>query len=290
MMRYIGILFFVLGLVFNVTAQTNVLSRALDHYKAGDLEKAKAAIDSTMVTENFNALPSSWYVRGFIYKDLYKSNTGNEGFRSAAIESFTKLLELDKEEKYTKEAKQNLKFLCVTYYNEGMRLIGADNPDLAKKSYEKFETLASTLNDAEISGNESKIRFQLALGSTFTKLSKNGSDKKQVEAAIRCYESVLHIDSLNREANYNIAVIHYNDAVNQILGLDYDALSLQGFSDFEDHIIDLFKKSLPFMKRAYKADPSDPNTLEGLAGIYFGLRDFDTSAKYKKQLGELAKK
>jgi len=130
----------------------------------------------------------------------------------------------------------------------------------------------------------------LALGSAIIRSGKeNKQEKIAAGKAVTCFEKVLTIDSLNREANYNIAVIYYNEAVNKILLLDYDALNIEDFSSFEDDVIKQFNRSLPYMKRAYRANPKDPNTLEGLAGIYFGLRDFESSNHYKEQLNLVSK-
>ena len=290
-MRVTLLLFVFMGVALAAAGQNSPLNRSLQFYKSGDLQHAKEVIDSAMMVAEFQQLATAWYLQGFIYKDLFKANPRTLPYREKAIYSFTKLGELDKEQKYTKETVQNLRFLGASYYNEGMRFIEEGKYDDAVKSYEKFEQVASTLKDTDLNRSGNVISFQLALGSAIMRSGKeNKQEKSAAGKAVTCFEKVLAIDSLNREANYNIAVIYYNEAVNKILSLDYDALNFEDFSSFEDEVIKQFKKSLPYMKRAYRANPKDPNTLEGLAGIYFGLRDFEASNVYKQQLNLVSKR
>jgi len=289
-MRVTLLLFVFMGVALAAASQTSPLNRSLQLYKAGDLQHAKEVIDSAMKIAEYQQSATAWYVQGFIYKDLFKASPRTASpYREKAIESFTKLRELDKEQKFAKETVQNLRFLGASYYNEGMGFIEQGRYDDAVKSYEKFEQVASTLKDTDLNSPDKKISFQLALGSAITRSGKENKQEKPAVKAVTCFEKVLAIDSLNREANYNIAVIHYNEAVSRILSLDYDALNFENFSSFEDEVIKQFNKSLPYMKRAYRANPKDPNTLEGLAGIYFGLRDFEASNQYKQQLNLVSK-
>ena len=289
-MRVTLLLFVFMGVALAAAGQSSPLNRSLQLYKSGDLQRAKEVIDSAMMVPEYQKSATAWYLQGFINKDLFKANPRTSHYREKAIESFIKFRELDKEQKYAKETVQNLRFLGSSYYNEGMGFIEKGKYDDAVKSYEKFEQVAATVKDTVLNRPDNKISFQLALGSAVMRSGKENKEEKQAAGkAVTCFEKVLAIDSLNREANYNIAVIYYNEAVNRISLLDYDALNFENFSSFEDDVIKQFNKSLPYMKRAYRANPKDPNTLEGLAGIYFGLRDFETSNHYKQQLNLVSK-
>ncbi|MCB0803891.1 MAG: hypothetical protein KDB74_12400, partial [Flavobacteriales bacterium] len=52
----------------------------------------------------------------------------------------------------------------------------------------------------------------------------------------------------------------------------------------QDEIIVLFRKSLPYMKKAYDLNPTRKETLIGLQGIYFSLNDMPKSELFKKEL------
>ena len=268
-------------------AAQNILNRSLDSYQAGKLDEAKLLIDSAMTSELYAQQSISWYLKGFIYKDLYKENTSSrfgESARMQAITSFNKLLEIDTLGEYEKEARQNLVFLATTYYNQAMKLTQEQQLDTAVYYYKNFEEVYVPLNDTTISLEDSKAKFYFALGTGYVRRDALDSVSDHGQRALQAFEEVLAIDSMDKEANYNIGVIYYNEAVSKILEIDYDDADILAFGKFEDQTIDLFKKSLPYMKRAYRQDPKDKNILEGLAGIHFGLREFEVSNKYKMEL------
>ncbi|MCI5054815.1 MAG: hypothetical protein MRY83_01835, partial [Flavobacteriales bacterium] len=57
----------------------------------------------------------------------------------------------------------------------------------------------------------------------------------------------------------------------------------------QDTCVELFKKALPYMSKAYELNPKRPETLHGLSGIYFSLNIPDLSDRYKKELEMLEK-
>ena len=277
----------VLALILNSLHAQNILERSLKEYQSGNLQPAKTLIDSAITSELYASENITWYLRGFIYKDIFKANPQGQkadSIRKNAIDAFQRLLEMDTEQKYSKEVRQNLKYLATTYYNDAMLLIQGDQYGLANQYFTNFKSIYGPLADGTISIEESELRFYLAMGSGYVQVQSRDTLNDYSEKALTSFEKVLAIDSMNKEANYNIAVIYYNEAVNRILGLDYDDIDLLAFGKFEDETITLFKKSLPYMQRAYQADNRDKNVLEGLAGIHFSLREFDLSNRYKEEL------
>ena len=282
------ILFVILSLILFTSAEAqNILDRSLSKYQNGELEEARALIDSALTSDLYAAENVSWYLKGFIYKDLYKVNENSdqaEAYRKVSLAAFRKLLRMDTTKKYESDAMQNLKFLATTYYNDAMQLVQKYNFQGANMYYSNFVAIYSPINDGSISLRESELKFHLAVGTSYVQKQKNDSLNDYSLLAVAAFEHVLQLDSMNKEANYNIGVIYYNEAVNRILQLDYDDIDLIAFGKFEDETIELFKKSLPYMHRAYRVDEQDKNILEGLAGIHFGLREFEISDKYKKEL------
>ncbi len=276
-----------LALILNSLHAQNILERSLKEYQSGNLQVAKTLIDSAITSELYASENITWYLRGFIYKDIFKVNGQGQkadSIRRNAIDAFKRLLEMDIEQKYSKEVQQNLKYLATTSYTDAMRFIQGDQYDLANQYFTNFKGIYGPLADGTISMKESELRFYLAMGSGYVQIQLRDTLNDYSEKALLSFEKVLAIDSMNKEANYNIAVIYYNEAVNRILGLDYDDIDLLAFGKFEDETITLFKKSLPYMQRAYQADNRDKNVLEGLAGIHFSLREFDLSNRYKEEL------
>lgn len=265
----------------------NILDRSLEKYRSGELQQAKLLIDSALTSELYAAENITWYLKGFIYKDLYKANQGSpsaEELRRFSLAAFKQLLRGDTLGKYEEDTRQNIKFLATTYYNDAMGLIEQYQFKKANIYYANFVATYSPVNDGSISLRESELRYHLAIGTAYVQKQKTDSLNNYNPLAVAAFEHVLQLDSMNKEANYNIGAIYYNKAVNRINKLDYDDLDLLAFGKFEDETIVLFKKSLPYMLRAYTVDDQDKNVLEGLAGIHFSLREFEISDRYRQEL------
>ncbi|MCG8319544.1 MAG: YfiR family protein [Cytophagales bacterium] len=195
-------------------------------------------------------------------------------------------LEMENTSKYLPDALKTIKYLSSTFYNDAVDHVEKKNFDPAKKYFEHFKNALILSRDKSIDLKEREIAFQLALGSNCMELYKKDSTRARVnpEGAKAAYEKILKIDSNHMKANYNPGVLYDNEAVNLIDGMDYDEVDLMAISQIEDQSIGLFKQSLPFMEVAYKQNPKDRNTLEGLAGIYFSLREYEKSNAYKEKL------
>ena len=271
-------------------AQTNALQEAIKLYRDGDLEEAQVSIEQAVKDSTLAANPTTWYLRGFIYKDLYKEKPQLDtivAFRALATQSFIQLLAIDNSGKYNADAYTSLKYIGVTLYNDAIKDLEAGEFERSKTRFEQFKANISSSNDTTIDVYSQEVDYYLNLGSLFTLLNQQNDTLGYLDSAKLAYNHVLGFDSLNVKANYNMGVLFYNQAVSIINDLDYDEVDLVAFSDIEDQSIELFKQSLPYMELAYSLAPNDRNTIEGLAGIYFSLRDFDKSNEFKAKLDTL---
>ncbi|MDN5200355.1 hypothetical protein QQ008_03260 [Fulvivirgaceae bacterium BMA10] len=276
---------------FLVNGQDNLLQEALTLYKEGKLIEAKAKIDQAAGNEELAGNINTWYLRGFIYKDLYKNHPEEDvtlQYRSESIKAFKRLSTLEGAEKFQSDISKSLKYIATTYYNDAIRSLSNAKFSNSESFYDHYKN-AIVLADAQTDLQASEVDYYLSLGSKYMQMHKVDSIGNGVylQSAEKSYNKVLAIDANNIKANYNIGVLYYNEAVSLISKMDYDEFDLVQFSSIEDRSIELFKKSLPFMETAYRLDPKDRNTIEGLAGIYFSLRDFDKSNEYKAKLEEL---
>jgi hypothetical protein len=282
---------FILMLSMPAKCQQDVMKRAYEGYQNGNLIEAKTYVDSAMTFQSLTIDPSTWYLRGFIYKDLFKDENNNGIYRKEAISAFTHLLEMENIEKYQKDAKQNIKYLSTTYYNDAVSALDRGELENAVKHYKNFSLYYPVGENATIDLLERDINFYLAIGSKHTNLNNrdtSGNDH-YFEQAIAQFNKVLELDDQNLKANYNLGVLYYNKAVNVIAKLDYGDIDIFAISELEDRSIQLFEIALPYLQLAYQINPQDINTLEGLSGIYYGLRDFDKSNQYKAKVEELSK-
>ncbi|MBL3656642.1 tetratricopeptide repeat protein [Fulvivirga sediminis] len=288
-MKYIiHILFLIVS--FGAFGQSNPLSSALRLYQEGQLEEAKQLIDSALQEEVNQSQMVAYYIKGFIYKDIFKNNptAANKNLRAQAIQCFFQVIRMDEEGRYLAETKQSIKYLTSTYYNDAMVMIQAERFEDAINSYYKFDSLAEILPDSSLVTDSARDQFYLALGIGYADEDVQQKGSVYFDKAENAFKIVLANDSLNEVANYSLGVLYYNEAVNRILELNFDE-ELDEFDKFEDDTIELFKKALPYMQNAYEQDPEDENVIEGLAGIHHGLRDFDNYERYMKELKALRK-
>ena len=287
-MRLLTTLF--ISLLFCSAQAQNILDKSFKKYQGGELKEAQVLIDSALTSELYAAENVTWYLKGFVYKDLFIESQNEplaEDLRKTSLAAFRQLIKMDTSGQYKEEVIQNLKFLATTYYNDAMRLLKQLDFRGANTFYSNFIAIYSPINDGSFSLLDSELKFHLAVGSGYVQKQKSDSLNDYSQLAIAAFEHVLQLDSMNKDANYNIGVIYYNEAVNRILQLDYDDIDILAFGKFEDETIALFKKSLPYMRRAYQTDDQDKNILEGLAGIHFSLREFEISDKYKRELSAI---
>ncbi len=291
-MRKVIILMLSLFWASGLLAQDNPLKKALEFYQSGKLDEARSMIVKSSTDEQWREDPNTWYLMGFIMKDLYKRTPEADSalfFRLTSLDAFKHLIEAENAAKYLPDALKSIKYLSSTFYNDAIGKVEKKEFEEAKAYFERFKNALILSRDTSTDLKEQETGFLLALGTTYMEVYKNDSTKNKVnlDGARKAYESILSIDPTHVKANYNMGVLYYNEAVNLITRLDYDEVDLIAISQIEDQSIELFKQSLPFMEFAYKQNPNDKNTLEGLAGIYFSLRDYDKSKEYKDKLAVL---
>ena len=269
-------------------AQNDELQKSYEQYQQGHVAEAKEIIDA--VYEQYSDLndPNALYLKGFIYKDFYKANREKDSLmvlRNESIRVFDQLLAFSPGDKIKQDAESSLNFLYNTYYNDAIDYLNQEKFDLSDKHFARY---------CELIGDDVEKVQQLQKEYLLSKAFKYSSLHKQDSAlnqshwseALDTYKEVLKIDSTDAKANYNIGVLFYNKAVNLISSLEYGEIDIISISQIEDQSLELFKEALPYMLVAFDKKPDDQGIIKGLAGIYFSLRDFETSDRYRAMLEE----
>ena len=271
-------------------AQSYKVQQAYDCVKNGKLDSAKYYIEVSIEDEIAKNDFQTWYIRGFIYKELYKQkevDNINSPARKIAVESFNRAIELDKEKAQYESSVQNLKFLGSKYYNDAKKNIDSVNYLISIECFKNYILISKSL-DANFDDKSKSIEYYLALSYYFQEIFESNSSSKALDKTKEYLNKALEINSNSIMANKNMAVLYYNMGVNIIKKMDYD-VDLEELYKLQEEATKLFKHAEPFMTKAYNLSPGDRTILEGMQGIYYQLNDSEKSNEFKKKLEDLNK-
>lgn len=296
MIKRVNILFVLISIFVMLTgnsfAQQKAVREALKALQTEDLATAKAFIDSACQHTETKDSASTWYYRGFVYKKIYNNQEKSDKqsvARDEAISSFERFFELDSKSELYETAYKSTKYLASTYYNDAATSLNPKDYDSALSNFEKHKKTMMII-EPEHDFRSLELQFYLVLGQVYNQIYEENreSNKAFYDKTQEAYKHVLQIDSNNLSANYNIAILFYNEGVNIIKNLDYD-LDLITLELIQDEVVQLFQKALPYAVKAYDLNPKRKETLIMLSGIYFSLNEMEKSQEIQKQLDELEK-
>lgn len=111
-----------------------------------------------------------------------------------------------------------------------------------------------------------------------------------VEGALKYYGKAVELNPEYYEANYNLAVVYYNqarDILSELNNLSLDEYRKQE-SDFMEKASVHFQESLPFFEKAAEIKPEeDIQLLETLEGVYLRLQMTEKAEALEKRIKEL---
>src|ERR1051326_1799676 len=84
----------------------------------------------------------AWYVRGYVYKEWYKtfeSSNKKSKTRNDAVTYLKKALELDSTKEYSANIKQTIKYIGSTFYNDAVSSLDETNYSIAIDAYTKYK-------------------------------------------------------------------------------------------------------------------------------------------------------
>ena len=266
------------------------LSKSLFYMQKEQLDSAKKYIDLAMVDEQLNKAVKTWYYKGFIYKEIYKKRDKSNKispYRTTAVNTLQKVLKMDSTKEFTESSTKMLRYLSSTLYNDAARALNPKDYEIAIKNYNNYKKIVSLI-DPKTDLNAQDVKFKLALASMLNKPVESGQilDSVTIQQITTLYLEVLSLDPNNPAANYNLAILYYNEAAEIINNMDYD-MDLEKLNEVQDYCIEIFLKGLPYMLKAYQLNYKREQTLLGLSNIYYGLNDMEKSEHYKKELEEL---
>ena len=108
-----------------------------------------------------------------------------------------------------------------------------------------------------------------------------------IEKAKVVYKGIIAKDANHKRANYNLALLYYNKAVNLMNNMDDDDDDIFALNDVQDQCIGLFNQSLPYFLNAHNLDPNNTEVLIGLSAVYWSLNNMEKSEEFKAKLEEI---
>ena len=261
-----------------VYGQSHDLNFTIQNYiQQEDYINACKSADSAIKIKELALLPRTWYLRGFAYKEYYKKyEIGTHAItnREISAQSFLQSIKLDSKAELISECKKSLETISKFYFNDAKMYLDSFNPQPAIKYFALYKRTRLAA-DSTFDFQKTEILFNLSLGTTYMKLAETADTtlrKEYLEKERESFLRVLAVDPNNITANYNMALLYYNQAVKIINAMGYDE-DIVTLNMIVDNCTGLFKESLPFMEKAYHLNPNRRETLVGLSGIYFSLNE-----------------
>jgi hypothetical protein len=281
MIRHIFILslaFLAFGFTARAQSLDELLKYAYLNYDSAKYSAAEAYINQAIATKKGQSDETAWYIRGFIYKDIYVEV--DKGMRSSkareyAVESLMKSNDLDLDGNLYESIAGALKYLSISYYNDASEILRERKPEelpRAEDYYNNYKSITLKLYpDSAFLQND--ILFLLSLATANRKIYESDREANEFHWHMtnKILDRVLELDPLNYPAYYSLGVSYYNKGASnleKIVEADIaDIVKIQGES------IRSIKVALPFMLRAYEINPESIETVKGIKWIHFNLDD-----------------
>ena len=256
------------------------------------VKQALEVIDRAITNSQSAKNPYAWYVRGYVYKEWYKTfEAGNKKSKTRidAVTYLKKSLELDTAKEYAADTRKTLKYLGATFYNDASATLDETNYQVSIEDYNKYKE-CMLLAEPNYNLKKGEIDFKTVLADVYAKIFRTDSKTKAqfFGMAEETYKQVIVLDSNSRAANLNLALFYYNYGVDIINAMDVSS-DIIVIENIQDQAKELFKKALPYALKSYALNSKDRRVLVCLQGIYFSLYEFDKSDEFKAKVELLDK-
>lgn len=225
-----------------VFGQVILVDKAFEYIKNKNIEKARESIDIASQHQTTINEPRTWYLKSFVYKELYKTNPSLlEDFREIALESARKSIQLDKKNTFSVDNEAIINYLRITYYNDAT---------------EHF-------NNKEY--NEAFSKFEKCIKYTFS----NNIDEIYKNATYFAGYSAFQVKNLQKAKLYyeKVLVLQYNDPA------VYDELALLYMEEGNDSL------ALYTLESGRKLFPENPQLRIAEINLYLASNKFYQAEK-----------
>lgn len=179
--------------------------------------EAKSEIELALQDELEKSDPYTWYIGGFIYKELYKASTDpteREAWRDQAVLSLLKSNELSDDPDANNSAA--LSYLASTFFKDAIAAAGNTYEASDSSCFQLFDSYKNILSvivtDHDVKSGY--IELLHARGRALLNiLAKDRCNEINFLAVKACYSEILALNPRDCTALYNLAITFYNTAV-----------------------------------------------------------------------------
>jgi tetratricopeptide (TPR) repeat protein len=275
-----------------------ITTQAIQRVQTGDLMAAQTAIVQALQSKEEGQSAYTWYVKGYIFKEIYKDidkgNPQSEN-RDVAVEAILHSMDLlAKQPSAEGELNENntkaLSYLALSYYNDAVlltRSLSAAHIEAPERYYLRYKTLYKRIEpNRDFAAQDVEFYKNMARGCRLI-YEKDPLNSSVYYAKSNAYlQQAIDLAPNDFQANYNLAVSHYNHGVYKIKQIDHNT-EIYELIRIQDECIALFKLALPYMRKAHELKPDHRKTLGGLMAIYRSLSENDQASTYQQLLEEL---
>ncbi|MEN9638529.1 MAG: hypothetical protein RLZZ262_397 [Bacteroidota bacterium] len=276
-----------------VWAQTPAIAtEAVELCQAKKYSEALVSIEKGIADPEAAKHPFTWYVKGFIHKEIYKNQESKQREspqRELAVECFEKALILDARREFVSQTHVALKYLASTYYNDAMlasQEFDMTNPESYLELFYSFRKLMRTVDPVTNLAPYERDLAKSAGQRYFQIWQLNTEDKTPAAAAAKKYIEAIGLDSLDCHTYYNLGVVYYNQAVFLYRSLDANT-EMEELIMIQTESVDLLNKAMNVFSIGVRHCPENGDILKGLLYVNKAFENEKNVEYFKTEIERL---
>ena len=269
---------FIFSLLFaivstSVFSQAMLLDKAAGYLKQNDLAAARETIELAAKNDATKNEARTWYLKGFVYKELYKQTPTVAENREVSIEALNKSALLDTKKTYTSSVNSALEYLYGTYYNEAIDLLNSKQFAKALKGLKSFIDYRSKTKPDEF---YSEALYHAGFAS-YSLGSKAEAQQYYEQALQKGHKSPLLYDDLAQ------LYVGLNDKAKAIQTIEAGRTAFPNDANLRTSEINVYlqlkeyAKAEKLIENHMKANPNDTDAMMVAGTVYESLSKKDTA-------------
>lgn len=273
---------------------TDYLNEAIQFLNQQDFERVLSALQPIAQLDGqtgFNHRPEALFYYGYASLQLGKTSDAQKYFFKALQSGYQDPLIYETEAFYRMNTAQWDS--ARWYLTKGREQFPKDkNLQIAELNFlmDREDYLAAeNVVKRYLEQYPDNVEGLLLAGTIYEKLLPFGKEEDQYfQHQISAYERIIEQDKNHLQANYNMGIAYYNQAVKLINGAAQDyTLDIVAFNELLEQCSALFLKALPYIEKVNTMDNNHVNALKALEGIYYNINDYQQYNLVKEKLEKL---